>query len=125
MCDNRIVLVGVVILKFNINALSKDEFLDCLKSIKIDAKNKHIEIDKDNFTFSVVMITTTTACNNVEAEVYDVYVIALNSDNNTIIDNLRFKEFKDGDNANSYYDFLLNKIKDSSIGDLLLYFKLV
>lgn len=93
----------------------KHNTIDYLKSIDISTYSKHMELEIDDYIFSIIMVTVTAKTLNNESDSYIVYLLCADKDNNIITNNFLEKEFNEKSEAEEYYMELLNKIKNNEI----------
>lgn len=102
----------------NKNVRSKSKILEYLKSIKVDSSNTHIEIELDSMLISVVKISSVTTTLDNQKEDYSVSLVCIDKDNDMIYDNVFLKEFNNQEQAEKYFNELLNKVKNTNETEL-------
>ena len=102
----------------NENVRSKSKILDYLKSINVDASNTHIEIELDSMLISVVKISSVTTTINKQVNNYSVSLVCVDKSNNMIYNDVFLKEFNNSDQAEEYFNELLEKVKNTNEAEL-------
>ena len=93
----------------NENVEPKRDIIRELKSINVNSKNKHNEIELDSYIVSIVMIITTINVKDCEDKEYNVYMLIQDKKTDDLYGKYNSKIFKNDEKANIYYNDLFTK----------------